>query len=151
MQNIDKLLEYTFNTNHGEDSFSNHQGKNIVLFFYPKDLTPGCTIEARDFSFLQKEFSEHNTVVFGTSRDKLASHVKFANIASITCPLIDDSELNLSNLFDVLKEKSMFGKKYHGIDRSTFLLDGNGKILKEWRSVSATGHAAEVLEYIKKL
>lgn len=147
----DAVSDYKFNTTAGEDSFANHHGKYIVLFFYPKDMTPGCIIEARDFSFLQKEFAELNTIIFGTSRDKMSSHINFAAKASLTCPLIDDNELILCDLFAVLKEKSMFGKKYKGIDRSTFVINPEGKVVKEWRSVSAKGHAAEVLEFIKKL
>lgn len=126
-------------------------GKNVVLYFYPKDSTPGCTIEGCNFRDKYPEFQTLNTEIFGISRDSMKSHDRFKEKHQFPFELIADEEQKLCEYFDVLKQKSMFGKKYMGIDRSTFLFDSQGKLVKEWRKVNAIGHVAEVLRIVKSL
>lgn len=126
-------------------------GKNVVLYFYPKDSTPGCTVEGKDFSKLYKQFSANNTEVFGVSMDSLNSHEKFKSKYKFAFELISDLKGELCKTFKVLKEKSMFGKKFTGIERSTFILDQKGQLVKEWRKVKVLGHAKEVLKFVKQL
>ncbi len=127
------------------------QGKNVVLYFYPKDDTPGCTIEAQDFSKKIKAFEKLDCIVLGVSKDSLASHCKFVEKYKLSFNLLIDEEGEICKAYDVIKEKSMFGKKYFGIDRSTFLIDKTGKIAAIWRSVKVNGHVEEVLEKLAKL
>ena len=138
-------------TNGMEINSDELRGKNLVLYFYPKDNTPGCTQEGEDFRDLYKKFKKLNTEIYGVSRDSLKSHEGFKEKYKYPFELISDSEEKLCNLFDVIKEKNMYGKKYMGIERSTFLIDKNGKLCFEWRKVKVNGHAEEVLEEIKKL
>ncbi|MDA9817802.1 peroxiredoxin [Flavobacteriaceae bacterium] len=121
----------------------------FVLYFYPKDDTPGCTIEANDFSGLVDEFNAINVQIYGISKDNEQSHDKFISKYSLRINLIADEDKEICQKYDILKEKSMFGKKYIGIDRVTFFIDQNGIIKKIWKSVKAKGHAKEVLNYIK--
>ncbi|MFN7097455.1 MAG: peroxiredoxin [Gammaproteobacteria bacterium] len=127
------------------------KGKQVVLYFYPKDSTPGCTMESENFRDLYPEFTKNNTVIFGMSRDSLSSHEKFRCKYNLPFALISDSNEALCKLFDVIKEKNMYGKKVMGIERSTFLINKEGKLVAEWRGVKVPGHAAAVLEAIKKL
>lgn len=126
-------------------------GKNLVLYFYPKDNTPGCTIEGQEFRDLHAKFKRANTVVVGVSRDSLKSHENFKSKFEFPFDLLSDQDETLCRLFDVIKEKNMYGKKVMGIERSTFLIDGNGVLRREWRKVKAPGHAADVLEAAKVL
>ena len=126
-------------------------GKSYVIYFYPKDNTPGCTQEGEDFRDLYKEFKKLKTEIYGVSRDSLKSHEGFKEKYKYPFELISDTEEKLCNLFDVIKEKNMYGKKYMGIERSTFLIDKEGKLSAEWRKVKVKGHAAEVLEEVKKI
>lgn len=126
-------------------------GKNVVLYFYPKDNTPGCTKEGEDFRDLYKEFKKLKTEIYGISRDSLKSHEGFKTKYKYPFELISDPDEKLCNLFDVIKEKNMYGKKYMGIERSTFLINKDGKLSAEWRKVKVNGHAIEVLEEVKKL
>tara|TARA_B100001057_G_scaffold4719_1_gene4234 strand:- start:1556 stop:2023 length:468 start_codon:yes stop_codon:yes gene_type:complete len=126
-------------------------GKNIVLYFYPKDNTPGCTQEGEDFRDLYKEFKKLKTEIYGISRDSLKSHEGFKTKYKYPFELISDPDEKLCNLFDVIKEKNMYGKKYMGIERSTFLINKDGKLSAEWRKVKVNGHAIEVLEEVKKI
>jgi peroxiredoxin Q/BCP len=126
-------------------------GKNVVLYFYPKDNTPGCTQEGEDFSDLYKEFKKLKTEIYGISRDSLKSHEGFKTKYKYPFELISDPDEKLCNLFDVIKEKNMYGKKYMGIERSTFLINKDGKLSAEWRKVKVNGHAIEVLEAVKKI
>jgi len=126
-------------------------GKNYVIYFYPKDNTPGCTQEGEDFRDLYKEFKKLKTEIYGVSRDSLKSHEGFKEKYKYPFELISDTEEKLCNLFDVIKEKNMYGKKYMGIERSTFLINKEGKLSAEWRKVKVNGHAAEVLEEVKKI
>lgn len=127
------------------------KGKNLVLYFYPKDSTPGCTTEGQDFRDHYDEFQALNTEVLGVSRDSLKSHENFKTKQSFPFELLSDSDETLCRLFDVIKEKNMYGKKMMGIERSTFLIDGKGTLRTEWRKVKVAGHVDEVLNAIKAL
>jgi len=130
---------------------SDFKGKNIVLYFYPKDSTPGCTLEGQDFRDNKRKFSARNTVILGVSRDSIKSHENFKSKQFFSFDLLSDPDEKLCKQFDVIKEKNMYGKKVIGIERSTFLIDENGILVKEWRKVKVKGHVGEVLEEIKKL
>ena len=122
----------------------------VVLFFYPKDNTPGCTQEGIDFSENFRKFSNQNTKIFGISKDNLQSHNKFKEKFKFKFHLLSDVDEKICNMFDVIKEKNMYGKKYMGIERSTFIINKEGVLIKEWRKVKVKNHAIEVLEFIKK-
>ena len=126
-------------------------GSNVVLFFYPQDMTPGCTIEAQEFRDLQAQFRRAKTQVVGISRDSCTSHQKFRTKENLNYELLSDEEESLCKLFDVIREKNMYGKKVFGIERSTFLIDSEGKLAAEWRKVKAEGHAQVVLAAAKAL
>jgi len=127
------------------------RGKNIVLYFYPKDSTPGCTTEGQDFRDLHDAFAQANTLVFGVSRDSLKSHANFKTKQCFPFELISDPDETLCKLFDVIKLKKLYGKEYLGVDRSTFLIDRDGVLRREWRAVKVKGHAQEVLEAAQAL
>lgn len=131
----------------GESNFSlaDYAGKNVVIYFYPKDSTPGCTTEGQDFRDSIDAFTAANTVIFGVSRDKIRSHENFKAKQEFPFELISDPDETVCNLFDVIKEKKNYGKTYMGIERSTFLLDANGVLRQEWRKVRVKGHVDEVL------
>lgn len=126
-------------------------GKNVVLYFYPKDNTSGCSLEAQDFRDLLARFKRRNTVVLGASRDSLESHESFRRKYGLNFDLLSDEDGRLCTLFDVIREKSLYGRKFMGIERSTFLIDGERVLRREWRKVKVKGHAAEVLEAVKAL
>ena len=128
-----------------------NKGRNIVLYFYPKDDTPGCTIEGNDFTELNESFIQSNTVVYGVSRDSIASHEKFKKKFNYTIELISDEDESLCNQFDVIKLKKLYGREHMGIVRSTFVISPSGDILKYWDKVKVAGHAEEVLEFVKEL
>ena len=125
------------------------QGKNVVLYFYPKDNTPGCSRESDDFQNNLRKFSARNTIIIGVSRDTIKSHEKFREKFNLKFDLISDPEETLCKQFDVIKEKNMYGKKVLGIERSTFLIDDKGILIKEWRKVKVDGHVDEVLDVLK--
>ena len=127
------------------------RGKNVVIYFYPKDSTPGCTTEGRDFSALHAKFKRANTVILGVSRDSIASHTKFKEKQGFTFELLSDPDEKLCKQFDVIHEKSLYGRKFMGVVRSTFLIDADGKLREEWRKVKVAGHADAVLEAVKAL
>ena len=127
------------------------RGKNVVIYFYPKDSTPGCTTEGRDFSALQARFKRANTVILGVSRDSLASHEKFKEKQGFKFDLLSDPDEKLCKKFDVIQEKTLYGRKFMGVVRSTFLIDADGKLRREWRNVKVKGHAEEVLEAARAL
>jgi thioredoxin-dependent peroxiredoxin len=127
------------------------KGKNVVLYFYPKDDTPGCTIEAQDFSKKIKEFEKLDCIVLGVSKDSAKDHCKFVEKYNLAFNLLVDENASICSQYDVIAEKSMFGKKYIGINRSTFLIDKMGKIAQIWTSVKVNGHVEEVLKELKKL
>jgi len=127
------------------------KGKNLVIYFYPKDSTPGCTTEGQEFRDLHAEFKRLNTAILGVSRDSVKSHENFKAKQEFPFELLSDTEETLCQLFDVIKEKNMYGKKVLGIERSTFLIDSKGMLRAEWRKVKAAGHAAAVLAAVQAL
>jgi thioredoxin-dependent peroxiredoxin len=136
----------------GQDiDLAGFKGKPLVVYFYPKDNTPGCTQEGIDFRDLHKDFLKAGAVVLGISRDSVRSHENFAAKYKFPFPLLSDADEAACKAFDTIKEKSLYGRKYMGVDRSTFLFDGNGVLKREWRGVKVKEHAAEVLEAIKAL
>ncbi|MBV9914159.1 MAG: peroxiredoxin [Sinobacteraceae bacterium] len=126
-------------------------GHNVVLYFYPKDMTSGCTRESQDFRDLHARFRKANTIVVGVSRDSVSSHERFAAKENLPFVLLADADETLCRLFDVIQEKSLYGRKYLGVERSTFLLDARGVLRREWRKVKVPGHAEEVLEAAQSL
>ena len=127
------------------------RGHPYVIYFYPKDATPGCTIEGQQFRDLHPQFIEAGVKVFGVSRDTIASHEKFKANMQFPFDLLSDGEEKMCKLFDVIKEKNMYGKKVMGIQRSTFLIGANNEVLQEWRGVKVDGHAAVVLAAVKSV
>ncbi len=125
------------------------RGKKVVIYFYPKDSTPGCTTEGQDFRDLHTKFKRQNAVILGVSRDSLASHEKFKAKQKFPFELLSDPDEVLCKKFDVIKAKTLYGRKFMGIERSTFLIDERGKLREAWRKVKVKGHAAEVLEAVK--
>ncbi len=138
-------------TGEQEIKLSDYQGKNIVLYFYPKDSTPGCTTEGQNFRDSKGKFTRQKTVILGVSRDSIKSHENFIAKQKFNFDLISDANEKLCNQFDVIKEKNMYGKKLMGIERSTFLIDKNGVLREEWRKVKVDGHVDEVLARVKEL
>lgn len=130
---------------------SDFKGKNLVLYFYPKDSTPGCTTEGQNFRDLYNEFKGNNAEIIGVSRESIKSHENFKSKQSFPFELLSDPDEKVCKTFDVMKLKSMYGRQYIGVDRSTFIIGETGKVLKEWRGVKVKGHAEEVLEFIKSL
>lgn len=130
---------------------SDHRGKNVVVFFYPKDNTPGCTLEGQEFRDLDPDFDKANTMVVGISRDSIKSHEGFKAKFGFPFELLSDKDEIVCELFGVMKLKTLYGKQVRGIDRSTFVFDANGKLVKSWRGLRAPGHAAEVLGFVQTL
>ncbi len=130
---------------------SDYAGKNLVIYFYPKDSTPGCTTQGVQFRDAYTQFQALDTDIVGISRDSLKSHENFKAKFSFPFELLSDAEEQACSLFAVIKMKNMYGKQVRGIERSTFVIDKNGKLVKEWRGVKVDGHAAEVLSFIKTL
>ena len=134
-----------------EVQIPNDQGRNIVLYFYPKDDTPGCTTEGQDFTRLNQQFIDSNAVVYGVSRESIASHDKFICKYNFNFDLISDPDEVLCNQFGVIQLKKLYGKEYMGIVRSTFVINSEGDILKHWDKVRVKGHADEVLKFVSTL
>ena len=132
-------------------SLSDFKDKNLVIYFYPRDSTPGCTLEGQNFRDLYKAFQDANTEILGLSRDSLKRHENFRAKQSFPFDLLSDEDEALCKLFDVIHEKNMYGRKVLGIVRSTFLIDGTGVLRAEWRKVRVKGHVEEVLEAAKNL
>jgi thioredoxin-dependent peroxiredoxin len=130
---------------------SHYQGKNLVLYFYPKDNTPGCTTESLQFRELYPKFQKAGTEIIGISRDSIRSHDGFKSKLDLPFELISDADETVCTMFDVIVMKSMYGKKVRGIERSTFVIDAAGKIVKEWRGVKVPGHVDDVLEFVQSL
>ena len=125
------------------------RGKKVVIYFYPKDATPGCTTEGQNFRDLYAKFRRQNAVIFGVSRDSIASHEKFKEKQKFPFDLISDPDEKICKQFDVIREKTLYGRKFMGVERSTFLIDENGKLRQDWRKVKVKGHAEEVLDAVK--
>ncbi|BAB79973.1 peroxiredoxin [Clostridium perfringens] len=134
-----------------EHSLSDYKGKNIVLYFYPKDNTAGCTTEACDFRDNIQNFHDLNAIILGVSRDSLASHDKFITKLSLPFVLLSDPDETVCKLYDVIKEKNMCGKKYMGVERSTFLINKEGILIEEFRKVRVKGHIEKVLDKLKEI
>ena len=128
-----------------------YQGKKLVLYFYPKDSTPGCTVEAGEFRDHIDAFNQANALVVGVSRDNLRSHENFRQKLGLPFELVADTEEKLCTIFNIIKMKNMYGKQVRGVDRSTFLFDSKGILRKEWRGIKVTGHVAEVLAAAKAM
>tara|TARA_B100000780_G_scaffold22154_1_gene14242 strand:+ start:372 stop:833 length:462 start_codon:yes stop_codon:yes gene_type:complete len=133
-------------TNNLQFKLSNYIGKEVVLYFYPKDSTPGCTNEGIDFKENINKFNSNNIYIFGISRDSIKSHENFKKKYSFPFELLSDSDEEVCNQFDVIKEKSMYGKSYKGIERSTFIINSKGILSHEWRGVKVPGHVNEILK-----
>lgn len=148
----EKIKNFTRPATGGQDiSLQDFAGKNLVLYFYPKDSTPGCTTEGQDFRDNIKAFEKANTVVLGVSRDSIRRHENFKAKQSFPFELLSDEDESLCKQFDVIKLKKLYGKEYMGIDRSTFLIDTEGTLVREWRSVKVKGHVDEVLQAVRSL
>lgn len=137
----------------GDQTFqlTDYKGKNLILFFYPKDNTPGCTTESIAFRDFYPQFQQKNTLIFGISRDSIRSHESFKEKIGMPFELISDPDESICNLFNVMKMKNMYGKQVRGIERSTFVIDASGVLVKEWRGVKVAGHIDEVLEFVKNI
>lgn len=133
------------------EKLSDHRGRNVVLYFYPRDNTPGCTLEGQDFRDNIRRFRALNTIVLGVSRDSVESHDSFKSKQGLPFTLLSDEDERLCRQFDVIREKNLYGKKVLGIERSTFLIDGGGVLRREWRKVKVAGHVEEVLQAVKEL
>jgi len=148
----DKAPDFTMPTDgNGSVSLSLLRGKPVVLYFYPKDDTSGCTAQACGFRDSFPDYGKTGATVIGVSRDSVASHDKFAAKESLPFPLLADTDEKVCKLFDVIKQKSLYGRKYLGVERSTFLLDASGQLRHEWRKVKVPGHAEEVLEAAQRI
>jgi peroxiredoxin Q/BCP len=147
-----KVADFTAASTEGADfTLGSARGKAVVLYFYPKDATSGCTMESQEFRDLHASFRRAGAVVLGISRDSLKSHAKFREKEALPFHLLSDPDEALCKLFDVIREKSLYGRKYMGIERSTFLIDDKGVLRHEWRKVKVAGHAQEVLEVLRSL
>jgi thioredoxin-dependent peroxiredoxin len=144
------MLDFTLPANNGTQFALNACHKPLVIFFYPKDNTPGCTLENQDFAKLSPQFATLGYELVGISRDTINSHCRFAEKFQLPFMLLADTEEVVCNLFNVIKDKKMYGKPVRGIERSTFILDINKEIIKEWRKVTVDNHAQEVLDWIRQ-
>jgi peroxiredoxin Q/BCP len=153
MVKIDKKIKnFTLPaTGDKEISLDDFKGKKLVLYFYPKDSTPGCTTEGQDFRDAKARFTRQNAVVLGVSRDSMKSHENFKSKQKFNFDLLSDTDETLCKEFDVIKMKNMYGKQVRGVERSTFLIDEDGVLRQEWRKVKVKDHVNEVLEAVKAL
>ncbi len=151
VQEGDEAPDFELPTEDGGIRLSKLRGKPVVVYFYPKDDTSGCTAEARDFNALRSAFAEAGAEVIGISPDSVATHAKFREKHSLQLTLAADEEKSAANAYGVWVEKSMYGRKYMGVERSTFLVDSAGKIAKIWRKVKVPGHAEAVLQAVRDL
>ena len=142
--------DFTAPATSGDVSLKDYRGKTVVLYFYPKDSTPGCTTQGQNFRDRHGEFEKANTVVFGISRDSIKSHLNFKSKMGFPFELIADADESLCTMLGVIKMKNMYGKQVRGIERSTFVIDPQGKLQREWRGVKVPGHVEEVLEYVQR-
>ncbi|WP_128896695.1 thioredoxin-dependent thiol peroxidase [Longirhabdus pacifica] len=154
MENIQEgqvVTDFTLHSSNEETvSLSDYRGKKVVIYFYPKDMTPGCTTESCDFRDFHPDFEKHNTAIIGISPDPIKSHHKFIEKHTLPFILLSDEDHQVSEAFGVWKLKKMYGREYMGIERSTFLLDEQGILIKAWRKVKVKGHVQEVLDAVKE-
>lgn len=143
--------DFTAAASQGDITLSSLRGKSVVLFFYPKDSTPGCTTEAQGFRDHYNEFQKLGCEIIGISRDSLKSHANFTEKQSLPYPLISDADEAVCTLFGVIKMKNMYGKQVRGIERSTFLVGQDGTLLREWRGVKVPGHVEQVLSAVREI
>lgn len=150
MVKLDQIVEnFKLPSTGGQDfNLSDHFGRSVIIYFYPKDDTPGCTTEGQDFRDNWDAFNQRNCVIVGISRDSVKSHENFKSKMQFPFELLSDSDETVCSLFDVMKLKNMYGKQVRGIERSTFMIDAQGILRKEWRGVKVPGHVQEVLEYL---
>ena len=146
-----KAPDFSLKTAEGDKTLADYAGQNLVLYFYPKDMTSGCTTQAQNFRDLKDEFAAADAAILGVSKDSLKRHDKFTEKEALNFLLGSDEDGHVCEDYEVWKEKSMYGKKYMGIERSTFLINGAGEIVQEWRKVKVPGHVDEVLEVAKAL
>jgi len=146
-----KVPDFSAESTGGKVKLSALKGKTVVLYFYPKDNTPGCTTEGSDFAAAHRKFDKAGAVVLGVSRDSLKSHSNFKDKMGFPFELISDPEEKLCDAFGVMKMKNMYGKQVRGIERSTFVIDGEGKLRREWRGVKVPGHVDDVLACVQSL
>jgi peroxiredoxin Q/BCP len=146
-----KAPQFTLEGTGGSWSLSDAAGSAVVIYFYPRDNTPGCTQEGEDFAAAYPLFKKAKALIFGISADTMASHDKFKEKMGFPFELLSDPDKKICKLYDVIQEKSMYGKKFLGIERSTFLIDGKSVLRQEWRKVKVNGHAAAVLAAVKAL
>ena len=146
-----KIKDIAVTTTDNKSKISDYLNKNLILYFYPRDMTPGCTTESIEFNENISKIKRAGWNVVGVSRDTIKSHLKFIDKHSFKFPLISDEDEKVCNMFDVIKEKSLYGRKYMGIDRSTFLISTDLKIINLWRNVKVKGHVDEVINKIKEL
>ena len=146
-----KVTDFAAPATGGTFKLSDHRGRAVVLYFYPKDNTPGCTTEGERFRDLHKKFEKAGALVVGVSRDSLKSHESFKAKMKFPFELISDADEKLCQQFGVIKMKNMYGRQVRGIERSTFVIDGTGKLVHEWRGVRVPGHAEAVLEVVQAL
>jgi thioredoxin-dependent peroxiredoxin len=146
-----KVADFSAPATGGTFKLSDHRGRTVVLYFYPKDSTPGCTTEGADFRDALDAFRAAGAVVVGCSRDSLKSHENFKAKMAFPFELISDADEALCRQFDVIRMKNMYGKEVRGIERSTFVIDGSGRLAREWRKVRVAGHVQEVLEAVQAL
>ena len=147
----EKIADFEAESTQGTFRLSEHAGQPVVLYFYPKDSTPGCTTEGAQFRDLHAKFRKQGVVVAGVSRDSLDSHRRFSDKMDFAFPLLSDPEEALCKQFDVIRMKNMYGKQVRGIERSTFVIGRDGALAREWRKVKVPGHAQEVLDFVKTL
>ena len=146
-----KIKDIAITTTDNKNKISDYLNKNLILYFYPRDMTPGCTTESIEFNENISKIKRAGWNVVGVSRDTIKSHLKFIDKHSFKFPLISDEDEKVCNMFNVIKEKSLYGRKYMGIDRSTFLISTDLKIISLWRNVKVKGHVDEVINKIKEL
>lgn len=148
---MEKAPDFQLTTVEGDKRLADYAGKALVLYFYPKDMTSGCTTQAQTFRDLRSEFDQAGAEILGVSKDSLKRHEKFTEKESLNFLLGSDEDGHVCEDYGVWKEKSMYGKKYMGIERSTFLINGDGHIVQEWRKVKVPGHVEEVLEAVNAI
>ena len=146
-----KIADFTAAATGGTFKLSDQKGRPVVIYFYPKDNTPGCTTEGMQFRDLHRQFAKAGAVVVGVSRDSMKSHDNFAAKMEFPFALISDPDEKLCAQFGVIKMKNMYGKQVRGIERSTFVIDSSGKLAREWRGLKVPGHVQEVLDFVKTL